>query len=364
MGEEPQIEELRTKVCPHCGLRQTLTEFTRDKSRPDGRETYCRTCKRAYSAARFATHHDEILERGREYNQRPEVKQHKQEYERKPEIRKRRREQDRKPERQARKRELDQRTEAKKKQRDYDQIHKQKPEVKEAHRLQMKQYTIDHPEWAILHRAKNRARTKKVPFSLQLENIAIPELCPVLGIRLKVGEKEKTDQSPSIDEIIPGLGYVPGNIAVISDRANSLKNNGTANEHRLIAEWMKKYLEGALETTPTRPALTSKEKRVVLSARQRAKKKGLDFDLHPEDVKFPACCPVFGVALSGGTQQSHENSPSLDRVDSSKGYTTDNIAIICHRANFVKSNGTAEEHLKIAEWIDKMTAKKPKTVLQ
>jgi hypothetical protein len=46
------------------------------------------------------------------------------------------------------------------------------------------------------------------------------------------------DTSPSLDKINPELGYVPGNVAIISYRANRIKNNGTAEEHRLIADWM------------------------------------------------------------------------------------------------------------------------------
>ncbi len=33
-------------------------------------------------------------------------------------------------------------------------------------------------------------------------------------------------------------GYVHGNVVIMSLRANMLKNNGTAAEHRAIANWM------------------------------------------------------------------------------------------------------------------------------
>lgn len=98
------------------------------------------------------------------------------------------------------------------------------------------------PEGVMYLHAKRRAKEQGVPFSIRLEDIAIPTHCPVLGIRLVRAKKGKgfTDTSPSLDKIIPALGYVPGNIAVISGRANRLKNDGTADELMAIAEWMAK----------------------------------------------------------------------------------------------------------------------------
>ena len=55
-------------------------------------------------------------------------------------------------------------------------------------------------------------------------------MCPVLGIPLVIGEGACSDNSPSIDRIIPELGYVKGNIKVISRRANRIKNDATPDE--------------------------------------------------------------------------------------------------------------------------------------
>lgn len=73
-----------------------------------------------------------------------------------------------------------------------------------------------------------------------------PERCPILDLELDFSEKGKrNDSSPSIDKIIPEKGYVPGNVAIISWRANRIKNNGTADEHQKIANWIyKNHLAG------------------------------------------------------------------------------------------------------------------------
>jgi hypothetical protein len=46
----------------------------------------------------------------------------------------------------------------------------------------------------------------------------------------------RSGSSPSLDRIIPERGYVPGNIRVISDRANRLKGGRNLNELRRLAE--------------------------------------------------------------------------------------------------------------------------------
>lgn len=87
--------------------------------------------------------------------------------------------------------------------------------------------------------ARTRARVHGVPFSITPDNICIPQFCPVLGIPLIVGEGLFTDNSPSLDRFKPSLGYVPGNVYVISYRANRLKSNATIDELQRVLNYMK-----------------------------------------------------------------------------------------------------------------------------
>lgn len=84
-------------------------------------------------------------------------------------------------------------------------------------------------------RAKMRARQFGLPFTITEQHIVIPDVCPILGIPLRIGDGRTHAGSPSVDRIIPALGYTPGNTWVISHRANQLKNDGTAEEHEKIA---------------------------------------------------------------------------------------------------------------------------------
>ena len=79
----------------------------------------------------------------------------------------------------------------------------------------------------ILSSIRASARAKGIIFSLTIDDVSMPDFCPVLGIPLEFREKGKRDNSPSVDRIVPSKGYVPGNVAVISFLANRLKSNCT-----------------------------------------------------------------------------------------------------------------------------------------
>lgn len=94
---------------------------------------------------------------------------------------------------------------------------------------------------AMLLRAKARARKDNVPFDLSVNDVTIPDTCPALGITLysRTG-RGGGDNSPSLDRTIPGLGYVRGNVQVISNKANRMKNNGSLEELVLICQWLER----------------------------------------------------------------------------------------------------------------------------
>lgn len=94
------------------------------------------------------------------------------------------------------------------------------------------------PERHMLNWARKRAKDKGIDFSITVEDIYIPDVCPVLGIPLFKGEGSRTDNSPSLDRVDNTKGYIRGNVCVISFRANALKNNGTVLEFKAIIEYM------------------------------------------------------------------------------------------------------------------------------
>jgi hypothetical protein len=103
--------------------------------------------------------------------------------------------------------------------------------LKEKSRLHFR----NDPRWYLLRGAKRRSKQAGLPFNLTVNDIIIPEICPVLQVPLVA----KTRYAPSIDKKEPSEGYVKGNIWVISKLANQMKSDATLEEQRKFAEWVK-----------------------------------------------------------------------------------------------------------------------------
>lgn len=109
-----------------------------------------------------------------------------------------------------------------------------------------------HPELDLLSQAKFRAKKAGLPFDLLIEDIKIPNVCPILGIKIQKNPKGNSPwpHSPSVDRLIPKLGYVKSNIRIISHRANTLKSDGTAAEFEAIlsdVRFLEKYYHNGQE---------------------------------------------------------------------------------------------------------------------
>lgn len=92
---------------------------------------------------------------------------------------------------------------------------------------------------------RTRAKKKDLPFNLEasyIKSIMVTH-CPVLGIELdySLGNKGHAQQnSPSIDRIVPELGYIEGNIIIVSYRANSLRQDATIEELTQVRDFYEK----------------------------------------------------------------------------------------------------------------------------
>ena len=187
---------MKEKKCAKCGEIKPLDEFTKCAKSPDGRGSYCKVCHKAYTKQWNLEHPEQVKQNRKDYDAAH----------------------------------ADKRKAQRKKYR------ADNPEYFERKR---KEHVSENPEMYVVYEARKRAKKFGLECTITAEDIVIPEICPVLGIKLVRGKTDKNrDGSPSLDRIVPELGYVPGNIAVMSYRANRIKNNGTADEHRRIADWM------------------------------------------------------------------------------------------------------------------------------
>ncbi len=108
---------------------------------------------------------------------------------------------------------------------------------------------ISDPAARMYKDAKARARKRGLPFNIEVSDIRVPLCCPLLGVWLIAERTDKKSTprpcTPSLDRIRPELGYVRGNVRVISHLANTMKNAATPEQLRMFAVNVLKELERA-----------------------------------------------------------------------------------------------------------------------
>jgi len=130
-----------------------------------------------------------------------------------------------------------------------------------AWRIARKKYRAEHPRkkrttfpfktWLCAN-ARYRGRKLGMEATITPADLDWPRCCPVLGIKLvypeRSGEGKLSGRHnyPSLDRLDNTKGYVPGNVFVISYRANTLKSNATAAELRALADYAERGVWGAL----------------------------------------------------------------------------------------------------------------------
>ena len=90
-------------------------------------------------------------------------------------------------------------------------------------------------------RARRRALYSFIPFSLVREDLSLPKDCPICGISFVYKPQVNSPSrraAATLDRIIPHLGYVAGNVAIICYRCNTIKQDATAQEIRRVADWL------------------------------------------------------------------------------------------------------------------------------
>ena len=110
----------------------------------------------------------------------------------------------------------------------------------------LKKYRQNNKEKLIVRWAKTRANKNNVPFDIDEDYIKKiwpkHNICPIFKIKLEQSNLYTGDQSPSLDRIIPKLGYVKGNVQIMSHKANRIKNNATFEELVIIGKYYEKQL--------------------------------------------------------------------------------------------------------------------------
>jgi predicted RND superfamily exporter protein len=104
-------------------------------------------------------------------------------------------------------------------------------------------WQLKNNEKYIITSIKSRAKKLGIEFNIDATDIKIPPVCPILGIPILKefkgdGNKGPRATSPSLDRIDNAKGYVKGNVHIISNKANVMKNSATPKELLQFAFWV------------------------------------------------------------------------------------------------------------------------------
>jgi hypothetical protein len=179
---------MTTRTCTKCKQSKSIDQFNKDKSRPEGLQLWCKSCKNAKRSA----------DRAAKRRQRADPIKRAEEAARR------------------------------------------KKKYKETERRRHAILRRDLKTWprvAIAH-IRKRARDTGREFDLVSSDIVVPEICPVLGIPLIAGAEAPLHNRPSVDRFDNERGYTKDNIHVISHRANHLKRDATVDEIRRLLHYM------------------------------------------------------------------------------------------------------------------------------
>lgn len=97
-----------------------------------------------------------------------------------------------------------------------------------------KRTTVDK----LFTQAKARAKRTNRSFNIEKKDIILPECCPIFGVKLMTNKKHCEPNSYSLDRVDSSIGYIKGNIQVISHRANQIKNDATLDELKLLVNYL------------------------------------------------------------------------------------------------------------------------------
>lgn len=115
------------------------------------------------------------------------------------------------------------------------------PGYHEKQKKQRKESWLRNYKQSMLMKARQRAQKYRFEFNLTLEDIIIPEICPILEVPLVIGTKGDYEYTPSLDRIDNTKGYIKGNVQVISKKANSMKNSATIDELKTFCKNILRY---------------------------------------------------------------------------------------------------------------------------
>lgn len=133
------------------------------------------------------------------------------------------------------------------------------------------------------------------------------------------------------------------------------KTRTTTTEHRTTCKNCSRALKE--KERRNRDWKVDAAKLLYKNIKSRCKRTGKEFSINLEDIIIPEKCPVFGFELKREDKKTWMFAPSVDRIDSSKGYINGNIIVVSRRANILKRDSTPDELRKLADYYEHLCNK-------
>lgn len=90
----------------------------------------------------------------------------------------------------------------------------------------------------LVRNARKRAKKLQVPFDIEWRDIEVPEVCPILQVPMQRNLGKQMPNSFTLDRRVPELGYVKGNVFVMSLEANRAKGALTIEQLKRLIEYI------------------------------------------------------------------------------------------------------------------------------
>jgi len=205
----------------------------------------------------------------------------------------------------------------------------------------------NNKEKYLLACAKERSLKNNIEFNLIEGDIEVLDVCPLLGIKMKINKKVSKYNSYTLDRIDAAKGYIKGNVQVISKKANTSKSDASIEEYEKIINNLEDIINNGVKVGHYEKNVGINFNYIIKNARKRSKNNNLLFNIDIDYLKtiYPKNnkCPLLCIDLKKGNVKSQNCSPSLDRIIPNLGYIKGNIMFISHRANTIKNNLTLDE---------------------
>ena len=124
----------------------------------------------------------------------------------------------------------------------YNNMKLSNPEKYQEYLLNKREYRQRKKLHFLVNSARRRAAQEGYAFNISESDLIIPEYCPILGTKLELQKANNNLNAPSIDKIVPSLGYIVGNVRVISRKANMMKLNCSFDELKVFAKNIIQYI--------------------------------------------------------------------------------------------------------------------------